>query len=99
LQKVCKGLPQTDSLISLSFRQPGHGSKCPQINSFMKAKYALALLFFGYAFDFIGSLLKILHQHLSDPLLILAAFLKVSGAILLLYKILHYPKWKDFFNR
>jgi hypothetical protein len=62
----------------------------------MKAKHAITLLVLGYCFDFIGGLLKILHRPYADFILILAAVLKVIGALLFLYKLTNYPKIKDF---
>jgi hypothetical protein len=65
----------------------------------MKAKYSISLLVFGYCLDFIGGLLKILHQPYADPILTIAAILKVLGALLFLYKITNYPKVKDFLEQ
>lgn len=64
----------------------------------MKAKYALVILILGFCFDFIGALFKIMHSREADTILTLAAILKVLGAVLLLYKLITYPKWKDFLN-
>lgn len=65
----------------------------------MKAKYAISLLIFGYCLDFIGGLFKILHRHEADITLTVAAVLKVLGALLILYKLANYPKFKDFFEQ
>ena len=65
----------------------------------MKAKHAISLLVFGYCFDFMGGLLKILHRPGADTVLIIAAVLKILGALLFLYKLTNYPKIKDFFNQ
>jgi hypothetical protein len=64
----------------------------------MKIKHAIILLVTGYCCDFIGALLKIMHYPNGDLLLIFATILKISGALLLLYKILTHPKLKDFLN-
>lgn len=64
----------------------------------MKTKHALILLIIGYCFDFIGALLKILHILAADATLTLAAILKVLGGLLFLYKLLTYPKFKDFLD-
>jgi hypothetical protein len=65
----------------------------------MKAKHSISLLVFGYCLDFIGGLLKVLHYPGADTILIIAAFLKVLGALLFLYKLTNYPMVKDFFDR
>lgn len=62
----------------------------------MKAKHAIILLILGYCLDFIGGLLKILHSAEANITLTIAAALKVLGALLFLYKLLTYPKIKDF---
>jgi len=64
----------------------------------MKTKYAIILLLVGYCFDFIGTLQKVLHHSYGNEILILATFLKISGVLLLLYKITTYPKIKDFMD-
>lgn len=65
----------------------------------MKAKHAIILLIFGYCLDFIGSLFKILHTAQADITLTIAAVLKVVGALLFLYKLISYPKIKEFLER
>jgi hypothetical protein len=62
----------------------------------MKAKYAISLLVFGYCLDFVGALLKILHAAGADFTLTVAVVFKVLGALLFLYKLLNYPKFRDF---
>jgi hypothetical protein len=64
----------------------------------MKAKHAIIIFICGYCFDFIGALLKIMHQPKADTVLIIATILKVSGAILFLYKITNYPRIKEFLD-
>lgn len=64
----------------------------------MKTKYTLIIFVMGYCFDFIGSLLKILHYANADTLLIVGALFKVSGLLLFLYKILTHPKIKELMN-
>ena len=65
----------------------------------MKAKHAISILVFGYCLDFIGTLFKILHTAQADITLTIAAFLKVIGGLLFLYKLLSYPKVKDFLDQ
>jgi hypothetical protein len=64
----------------------------------MKAKHAISILVFGYCFDFVGALFKITHRPSADTLLTVAAILKVVGALIFLYKITNYPKFKEFLN-
>lgn len=64
----------------------------------MKAKYAFALLVFGYCLDFAGGLFKILHLSFADSVLVIAACLKVAGALLILYKLTDYPPLKSFMD-
>ena len=64
----------------------------------MKLKHALIIIVFGFCFDFIGTLLKILHAPNADNLLIIGTILKVFGTLLLLYKILTHPKAKEFLD-
>jgi hypothetical protein len=65
----------------------------------MKAKHAVSLLLFGYCIDFIGGLFKVLHTSSADLTLTLAAIFKVLGGLILIHKILTYPKFKDFMDR
>jgi len=65
----------------------------------MKAKHAINLLVFGYCLDFIGGLFKILHTAQADITLTVAAILKVLGGLLILYKLLTYPKIKNLLER
>jgi hypothetical protein len=64
----------------------------------MKAKHAIALLIFGYCLDFIATFFKITHRPGADTSFGLATILKVVGALILLYKITNYPKFKDFID-
>jgi len=64
----------------------------------MKAKHAIILLILGYCLDFWGGLNKILHTPQANILLTVAAILKIPGALLFLYKLVSYPKWKNFLN-
>ena len=65
----------------------------------MKAKHAIAILVIGYCLDFLGGLFKILHTREADFILTVAAFLKITGALFFLYKLVSYPKLKDFLER
>ena len=64
----------------------------------MKVKHAIILLILGFCLDFIGAVMKILHWQGSDLMLIIALVIKVTGALVLLVKILTYERLKDFLN-
>lgn len=64
----------------------------------MKAKHAISLLVLGYCFDFVAGFLKITHQPNADTVFLIATILKVAGGLLFLYKLLNYPRIKDFLN-
>ena len=46
-----------------------------------------------------GALQKIIHHPHTSTMLLLAAILKTTGALLLLYKLVIYPKLSDFRDR
>lgn len=64
----------------------------------MKLKHAIIFLVVGYCIDFWGYLQKILHAPGADSFLMIGTILKISGSLLVLYKILTHPKAKDFLN-
>ena len=64
----------------------------------MKTKHAIAVLVLGYCLDFIGALFKIIHSPGADTFLTIAAVLKITGALLFLYKLTNYSKIKEFLN-
>ena len=64
----------------------------------MKIKHAILLLILGYCLDLIAAFLKLTHAPNATMVLIVGAILKVAGGLLLLYKILTYPKFRDFLN-
>ncbi len=64
----------------------------------MKVKHAIILLILGFCLDFIGAVVKILHWQGADLMLIVALVIKVTGALVLLVKILTYERLKDFLN-
>lgn len=65
----------------------------------MKAKHAVTLLVFGFCLDFLGTMQKIIHAPSATTIFYIAVILKVAGALLLLYKLVTYPKFKDFMNK
>ncbi|HEX8325951.1 MAG TPA: hypothetical protein VF629_00315 [Hymenobacter sp.] len=64
----------------------------------MKAKHALILYALGLCGDAIGALFTIEHWSGGRDILLCATILKVSGVLLLLVKLLAYPKIKEFLN-
>jgi hypothetical protein len=64
----------------------------------MKTKYALIILIVGFVISFIGVLFKLMHWPYASIMLITSTFLQVIGSIILLYKLVTYPKIKDFLN-
>jgi hypothetical protein len=67
-------------------------------NHKMKVKYALMILIVGFAVSVIGALFKVMHWPYAGALLITATLMQVVGSIVLVYKLLTYPKIKDFLN-
>ena len=65
----------------------------------MKAKHALILLLSGYCLDLVGAGMKMLQLGNGSTLLFVALILKLTGGLVFLYKLVTYPKWKDFLNR
>lgn len=74
-------------------------SKEISVNSDMKAKYALVLLAIGCCIIGIGAFMKIMHSPGGDLWLIAGMGLNILGGILFLYKVITYPKVKDFLNK
>jgi hypothetical protein len=64
----------------------------------MKAKHALILYALGLCGDVIGGLFTIEHWEGGRGILLAASFLKMGGILLLLVKVLTYPKVKEFLN-
>lgn len=64
----------------------------------MKTKHALLLIAFGYCLDFVGGLQKIIHHPRADLFLIMATILKVIGVLIFVYKLITYPRTKNFMN-
>ncbi len=64
----------------------------------MKTKHALLILVIGFTIGFIASLLKILHMPGASIMLFIAGIIQIIGGVLFVYKLLTYPKIKDFLN-
>lgn len=65
----------------------------------MKAKYALIILIVGFALSIIGAMFKIMHWPFASDMLMVSTAMQVIGCITLLYKLVTYPKIKDFLDR
>ena len=64
----------------------------------MKIKHKVVVLGIGFMLIIIGALFKIMHWDLGNELLVTGMLAKIIGGILLLYKLLTHPKFKDFLN-
>ena len=64
----------------------------------MKIKHTVVVLGIGFMLIIIGALFKIMHCDLGNELLVTGMLVKIIGGILLLYKLLTHPKFKDFLN-
>jgi hypothetical protein len=64
----------------------------------MKMKHAVIIFVCGLCLDFIGALLKIIHNPNADTLLIIGTVLKLLVGLLFLYNLLTHPKAKEFLN-
>lgn len=64
----------------------------------MKVKHTIFLIAAGYILEVLGAFMKIMHRASADLVFACAAILIVAGIILLVYKLITYPKFKDFMN-
>jgi hypothetical protein len=64
----------------------------------MRVKHTIIIIVLAYCLDFFGAAQKIMHHPHADSILMIAALLKVTGSLLFVYKLLTYPKVKDFIN-
>ena len=64
----------------------------------MKVKHALILVALGFCIEFVAVVMKILHWQGADIMLIVPVILKVTGVLILYYKIVTYEKLRDFMN-
>ena len=62
----------------------------------MKIKFSLWLLVVGYAMDFIGAWMKIVHRPHADFMLAVSAIVKVVALFSLIYFLLSHPRVKEF---
>jgi hypothetical protein len=64
----------------------------------MKVKHAIILLAIGFCLDFFGSWMKIVHWATADSTLLAGSVLKITGTLLLLYKLLSNRKLRAWLN-
>lgn len=65
----------------------------------MKAKHAVVLITAGFAVGYWGELRRITHAADAYTLLLVGTVLKVTGILLLAYKVVSYEGFKKFMNR
>jgi hypothetical protein len=64
----------------------------------MKTKHAILIFLLGFLTNVGGTFLKIMHFPNANIFLTIGFAIKIIGAILFLYKLFTYPKFKDFMN-
>ena len=64
----------------------------------MKVKYTIIIYAIGFILSVLGGVFKILHFYGANMILLVGASTEFLGAVLLLKKVLTYPKFKDFLN-
>jgi hypothetical protein len=64
----------------------------------MKAKHAFLIFLIGFLVNIIGAFLKIVHFSNANLFLAIGSSIEVIGALLILYKLFTYLKFRDFMN-
>lgn len=64
----------------------------------MKFKYVLIIFVFCFCLDYLGAMLKILHNPNSETIFMIAFFLKAIGAIVMVVELSNAAKFKDLMN-
>ena len=64
----------------------------------MTTKHAIIIFGIGYCVSVIGAWFKMMGWPFILNILLLSTILELIGIILFLYKLLTYPKFKDFLN-
>ena len=64
----------------------------------MKIKYRIILLIIGYCLQVFGALQKILHAPIADKVLIFSTWTIIAAWLIILFKLLTHPKFKEFIN-
>jgi hypothetical protein len=64
----------------------------------MKTKHTVLLFALGYCLEFFGAWTKIMHAPYANNLLLVAVTLKVVGALLFVFMVVNYSRFKNFMN-
>jgi len=64
----------------------------------MKTKHAFLIFLIGFLLNVVGAFLKIVHFSNANLFLIIGSTIEIMGAVLILYKLFTYPKFRDFMN-
>ena len=64
----------------------------------MKTKHAFLIFLTGFLTNIIGAFLKIIHFSNANLFFAIGSTIEIIGAIVILYKLFTYPKFKDFMN-
>lgn len=64
----------------------------------MKLKHGIILLTLGFCTEFVGGMLRILHYPFAVNVGMIATTIKIVALILILYKLLNDPKFKELLN-
>jgi len=64
----------------------------------MKTKHAFLIFLIGFLINIAGTCLKIVHFPNANLCLAIGSPVEVIGAILILYKLFTYPKFRVFMN-
>lgn len=64
----------------------------------MKTKHALIIFALGILLSLLGALFRIMHWPAASTILVIGTIMEVVGGLLLLFKILTNPKFKELLN-
>ena len=64
----------------------------------MKIKHTIIIFAFGYCFEYIGQLFRMLHYPNANILFVTGTLMKVTGILLFLFKLLTNSQLKKFLN-
>lgn len=64
----------------------------------MKTKYAIIIFLIGFLINIVGAFLKITHWGGANLFFTIGSLIEIIGIIIFIYKLLTYPKFKDFLN-
>ncbi|KQM34173.1 hypothetical protein [Chryseobacterium sp. Leaf201] len=64
----------------------------------MKTKYAVIIFLMGFLSNLIGAFLKITHYPNANLFFVIASILESLGMLIFIYKLMTYPKFREFMN-